>query len=195
MRDLVLFPHMISPIFVGRDKTRCAAELAIAGDGHVLVVAQRRGTDNDPHAVDAIYPVGVIARVIDRQTQVDGVLKVSVCGLRRAAIARLVIDDFLGGQVVSIEEGRGDSDEAGALSHAVLDAYQIYASVDFSSLPPGPKARFSLPSVGNPSLLADTLAPLLPIGIEEKQKLLEASDVVTRLEMILGILEAGRPTK
>ena len=75
MRDLVLFPHMIVPIFVGRDKTRRAVERAIASDGRVLVVAQRRGTDNDPNTLEALYPVGVTASVINRQTQVDEVLK------------------------------------------------------------------------------------------------------------------------
>src|SRR5262249_55039878 len=75
MRDLGLFPRMIAPIFVGRDKPRRALEHAMAGDRRVLVVAQRHGADNDPDSLEALYPVGVTASVIDRQTQVDGVLK------------------------------------------------------------------------------------------------------------------------
>jgi ATP-dependent Lon protease len=194
MRDLVLFPHMIAPIFVGRDKTRRAVERAIAGDGRVLVLAQRRGADNDPNTLESLYPVGVTASVINCQTQVDGVLKVSVSGLQRTAIVSLINDEFLAAEVAPIEEGRGQSAEAATLSRAVLDAYQIYANVDFSSLPPGPKARFGLPSIGDPSLLADTVAPLLSIGIEKKQQLLETTDVVTRLETILDLMNAGRPT-
>lgn len=194
MRDLVLFPQMITPIFVGRDKTRRAVECAMAGDRRVLVVAQRRGADNDPDTLESLYPVGVTASVINRQTQVDGVLKVSVSGLQRTAIVRLINDEFLAAEVAPIEEGRGQSAEAATLSRAVLDAYEIYANVDFSSLPPGPRARFGLPSIGDPSLLADTVAPLLSIGIEKKQQLLETSDVVTRLEMILELMKAGRPT-
>jgi uncharacterized protein len=194
MRDLVLFPQMITPIFVGRDKTRRAVECAMAGDRRVLVVAQRRGADNDPNTLEALYPVGVTASVINCQTQVDGVLKVSVSGLQRTAIVRLINDEFLAAEVAPIEEGRGQSEKAATLSRAVLDAYQIYANVDFSSLPPGPKARFGLPSIGDPSLLADTVAPLLSIGIEKKQQLLETSDVVTRLETILDLMNAGRPT-
>jgi uncharacterized protein len=195
MRDLVLFPHMIAPIFVGRDKTRRAVECAIAGDRRVLVVAQRRGADNDPNTLEALYPVGVTASVINRQTQVDGILKVSVCGLQRTGIVRLVDDEFLAAEVTPMEEERGQSREAAALSSAVLDAYQIYAKVDFSSLPPGPRARHGLPSIGNPSLLADTVAPLLSIGIDKMQQLLETSDVVTRLETILDLMNAGRPAK
>ena len=193
MRDLVVFPHMIAPIFVGRDKTRRAVECAIAGDSRVLVVAQRRGADNDPNTLESLYPVGVTASVIDCQTQVDGVLKVSVCGLQRTAIVRLIDDEFLAAEVAPIEEERSQSTEAAALSGAVLDAYQIYAKVDFSSLPPGPKARFGLPSIGEPSLLADTVAPLLSIGIAQKQQLLETSDVVARLEKILDLMNARRP--
>jgi ATP-dependent Lon protease len=89
MRDLVLFPQMVTPVFVGRDKTRRAVERAMAADGRLLVVAQRRGADDNP-AFDALYSVGVIARVINCQTQVDGTLKLSVFGLERAAIARPV---------------------------------------------------------------------------------------------------------
>jgi ATP-dependent Lon protease len=194
MRDLVLFPHMIAPIFVGRDKTRRAVECAIAGDRRVLVLAQKRGADN-PETLECLYPVGVTASVIDRQTQVDGVLKVSVSGLQRTAIVRLINDEFLAAEVVPIEEERGQSPEAATLSRAVLEAYQVYANVDFSSPPAGPKARFGLPSIGDPSLLADTVAPLLSIGIEQRQQLLETSDVVTRLETILDLMNASRPAK
>jgi len=136
--------------------------------------------------------VGVTASVINRQTQVDGVLKVTVSGLQRMAIVRLINDEFLSTEVAPIKEGRGQSAEAVTLSREVLDAYQIYAKVDFCSLPPGPKARFGLPSIGEPSLLADTVAPLLSIGIEKKQQLLETSDVVTRLEMILDLMKTDR---
>jgi uncharacterized protein len=193
MRDLVLFPQMITPIFVGRDRTRGAVECAMAGDHRVLVVAQRRGADDDPNTLESLYPVGVTASVINRQTQVDGILKVSVSGLQRTAIVRLINDEFLSAEVVPIEERRSGSPEAANLSRAVLDAYQVYAKVDFSSLPPGPQARFRLPSIGDPGLLADTVAPLLSIGIERKQQILETSDVVTRLQTILDLMNAARP--
>ena len=193
MRDLVLFPQMILSIFVGRPDTQRAVEFALAGDRRVLVVAQRRDIDNDPNTLESLYAVGVTASVINRQTQVDGVFKVSISGLQRTAIVRLVNDDFLAAEVAPITEARGHSAEAVALSRAVLEAYQIYANVDFSSLPPGPRARHSLPSIGDPSLLADTVAPLLSVDIEKKQQLLETGDVVSRLEMILDLMKAGRP--
>jgi uncharacterized protein len=192
IRDIVLFPQMIMPIYVGRDKTRRAVDYAIARNCPVLVVTQRRPADDDP-TFDALYPVGLTANVINRQTQADGVLKVFVSGLRRMAIVRLSRDEFLAAEVEPIEEARGQSAEAAMLSSAVLDVYQRYANVDFSSPPPGLQTRVGLPSIGNPSLLADTVAPLLSIGIDKKQQLLETSDVVTRLEMILDLMKAVRP--
>jgi ATP-dependent Lon protease len=194
MQDLVLFPQMTLSIFVGREDTRRGVEFAMAGDRRVLMVAQKRDVENDPNTLESLYPVGVSASVINRQTQVDGVLKVSLSGLQRTAIIRLTNDDFLTAEVAPINEDRGQSAEAASLSRAVLEAYQIYANVDFSSVPPGPRARHGLPSIGDPSLLADTVAPLLSIGIADRQQLLETSDVVTRLETILDLMNAGRPT-
>ncbi len=193
MRDLVLFPHMISRIFVAREKTRQAVERAIVGDQRVLVVAQRNGSDDHPSTLRALNPVGVIANVIDCQTQVDGTLKVTVRGLQRTGIVRLTDDGFLAAEVTPIDDERGQSTEAATLSRAVLDAYQTYAKVDFSALPPGSKVRFGLPSIGNPSLLADTVAPLLSITIEQQQQLLETSDVVTRLERLIELMSTGHP--
>jgi ATP-dependent Lon protease len=183
---------MIMPIFVGRDKTRRAVDCARARNCPILVVTQRRPADDDP-TLDALYPVGLTASVINRQTQADGVLKVFVSGLERAAIVRVIHDEFLTAEIEPVEERRGQSAEAAALSSAVLDAYQSYANIDFSSPPQGPRPRFNLPSIGNTSLLADAVAPLLSIGIDKKQQLLEASDVVIRLEMILDLMQAARP--
>jgi hypothetical protein len=90
----------------------------------------------------------------------------------------------LAAEVAPIDEGRGQSAEAAALSRAGLDAYQIYANVDFSSLPPGPRARFGLPRSRDLGLLADTVAPLKP-------QLLETSDVVTRLQTILDLMNGS----
>ncbi|WP_293861921.1 LON peptidase substrate-binding domain-containing protein [uncultured Alsobacter sp.] len=193
MRDLVLFPHMVSRIFVGRAKTREAVERAIVSDRRVLLVAQRHARDDRPATADALHPVGVVANVIDRQTQADGALKVTVCGLRRASLVRLFDDEFLSADVTPIEEEHGQTEKAAALSQAVLDAYQIYADVDFTAVPPGSRARFGLPSIGNPSLLADMVAPLLAIGIDQKQALLETTDVETRLARLVDLMSAGRP--
>lgn len=193
MRNLVLYPHMISRVFVAREKTRHAVEFAIAKDQRILIVAERNSGAVYPNSLEALYRVGVLANVIDRQTQVDGTLKVTIRGLQRTRIIRLSDGEFLAAQVAPIKEQGGQSREAAALTSMVLDAYQAYAEVDFSALPPGSKVRFGLPSIGDPGLLADTVAPLLSASIQQKQQILETSDVVTRLERLIELMSAGRP--
>jgi ATP-dependent Lon protease len=109
------------------------------------------------------------------------------------AITRLIDGEFLAAEIAAIEEQRGQSQEAASLSRMVLDAYRIYANVDLSSLPVRQRVRFGLPSAENPGLLADTVAQLLSIGIDDKQQLLETSDVVARLEKVLELLSTARP--
>jgi ATP-dependent Lon protease len=191
MRDLVLFPQMVAPIFVGREKSRLAVEKATAADGHILVVTQRRAADDDP-ALDALYSVGVTARVIHQATLLDGTLKLFVSGLERATVIEPVEAEFLAAEVAPLEQSRGDTAEAAALFLAVVEAYRIWADVNFSALPRGPQGRLWLPNTGEPGGLADAVAPLLPIGIDKRQQLLETTDVVVRLEAILELLKASQ---
>jgi uncharacterized protein len=191
MRDLVLFPQMVAPIFVGREKTRLAVERAMAADGRVLVVTQRRAADDDP-GFDALYSVGITASVIHQATLLDGTLKLFVSGRERATVIRPVEERFLAAEVAPLEQSRGDTAEAAALYLAVLEAYRIWADVDFSTLPRGPQGRLWLPNSGEPGGLADAVAPLLPIGIDRRQQLLETSDVVVRLEAILELMKTSQ---
>ncbi|TPI42336.1 endopeptidase La [Mesorhizobium sp. B2-9-1] len=193
MRDFVLFPQTVAPVFVARDKTRRAVERAMAGDRRVIVVAQRHGADDNPGTLQALYPVGVTASVINSQTQMDGVLKVTVSGLQRTAITRLTDGEFLAAEIEPIEEQRSQSEEAISLSHTVLEAYRIYANIDLSSLPVRQRVRFGLPSTENPGLLADSVTQLLSIGIDEKQQILETGDVVARLEKVLELINTAQP--
>ncbi|MEO6843054.1 MAG: LON peptidase substrate-binding domain-containing protein [Bradyrhizobium sp.] len=190
MRDLVVFPQMVVPIFVGREKTRRAIERAAATDGRILVVTQRRAADDDP-AIEDLYPVGVMASVIHNVTLLDGTLKLFVSGHERTTLIRPVEQECLAAEVVPLEQTRGHTAEAVVLFRAVLEAYQLWAKVDLSALPQGPQARLRLPSVEEPGGLADAVAPLLPIGIDRKQHLLETSDVIVRLETILELMKAA----
>ena len=191
MRDLVLFPLMVVPIFVGREKTRRAIERAMATAGRILLVTQRRAADDDP-AINDLYSVGVMASVIHNVTLLDGTLKLFVSGHERATIIRPVEQEYLAAEVVPLEQTRGQTAEAVVLFRAVIEAYQLWAKVDLSTLPQGPQARLRLPSVEEPGGLADSIAPLLPIGIDKKQQLLETSDVVVRLEAILELMKASQ---
>jgi ATP-dependent Lon protease len=191
IRDLVFFPKMVAPVFVAREKTRRAIERALATDRRIIVVAQRRSTDDDP-ALDALYPVGVSAGIVSCVTIVDGTLKLMLSGLARMSVLRPVEENFLAAEVAPIEETRGQTVEAAARARAVLDAYQVYANVDYSNMPWTLPSRLLLPSIGDPGELADTVASLLSAGIDQRQQLLETGDVVTRLEKILELMKAGQ---
>jgi uncharacterized protein len=191
IRDLVIFPQMVAPIFIGRDKSRRAIERAVATDGRVLVLTQRRAADDDP-GFDDLYPVGVMASVIHNTTLLDGTLKLFISAHRRTLATRPVEAQFLAAEIAPVEDTSGHSDEAVAMFRAVLEAYQRWANVDFSAVPLGPQARLRLPSMEEPGALADAIAPLLPIAIEQRQQLLETADVVARLQAILDLMKSSR---
>ena len=182
LRDLVLFPGMVTPIFVGREKTKRAIARATASDGRILVLTQRRPADDDP-ALDALYQVGVTANVIHQTTLLDGTFKLFVSGIVRTTVIGSVQEDFLAAAVAPVEDSRGQTSEAFALAGAVLEAYQTWAKVDFTILPHGP---------GDPGALADAIAPLLSVEIEQRQKILETIDVVARLEAVREGMKAGQ---
>lgn len=187
MRDLVLFPQMVVPLFVGRDKTKRAIESALADDGTLLVVTQRRSGDDDP-SLDDLYQVGVTAKMIQSVPLNDGVLKVTVSGARRVRIARAVESEFLAAETADIDDVRGEATEQTiALSREIAETYQSYVK--------NPVSRF-LAYIAEPGLLADTAAPLLQAlrspGIDGMQQILETPDVVRRLEIILELMKAAQ---
>jgi ATP-dependent Lon protease len=186
LRDIVLFPQMVAPIFVGRDKTRLAVAEARASGGHLFAVRQRRSGDDDP-AFSDLYSVGVTASVIDSVTLDDNTIRLMVAGHQRATIVRPVAGAFPSAEVVPIEDIRVDlTADILALSRQVLDAYEACANL------PRAAARNYLT---DPGMLADSIASLLPIlkiGTERMQEVLEASSAVKRLEIILQLMKAGR---
>jgi ATP-dependent Lon protease len=185
-RDIVLFPNLGIPLFVGRDGTKRALECAMAGDRRVLAVTQRRAGDDDPDP-GALYGVGVIATVIDLMSLGDGTIKIFVKTLKRAAIVGAVRGQFLTARTTLMEDVRGDTDEAFALVRAVVEKLEAHRDEDFLT---SPHARFS--HIREPSILADAVAPYLAARIEQKQELLETGDVVSRLENILALMNAVR---
>jgi uncharacterized protein len=188
LRDAVFFPQSTGPLFLGRMKSKRAVERALANDGRIVVVTQRRSGDDHPAPAD-LYDVGVTARVIEHLVLADGTMKLLVQALKRVAITRLVEDDYLAAEVAPIEDRRGQYPEAVDLAKSVLDAYQAYANVDLAS---PPQALMRLLHINEPGVLADTIATLLSIGIEQRQQLLATDDVVARLLRILELMKTGR---
>jgi ATP-dependent Lon protease len=183
MRDVVFFPQLMAPIFVGRDKTKLAIESAMASDRRLFLVAQKRVQDDDPDFA-ALYPVGVTADIIQRVELPNGNWRVKVSCSARAAIVKPHPGDFLAAEIAPIEETRTADQEAFVRMREVLDAYPIYAS---TAVP-----QYLYGYSQEPGVLADMIVPHLKIDIDKKQQVLETSDVVTRLAMILELMDAGK---
>jgi ATP-dependent Lon protease len=186
LRDIVLFPNTVIPLFVGRDATKRALGDAMAGDKRILAVTQRRAADDAP-TPDALYNVGVVASVIDLVSLDDGTMKLIVKALERAAIIRFAEGEFLTADTAPIQQSRDAEEEAFNLSRAVLEKLQAHRNLDFLSWP-----YAYLSSIREPSVLADAIAPLLSAEIDKKQELLETSDVVTRLEKIIALMNTDQ---
>jgi uncharacterized protein len=183
LRDIVLFPHMIVPLYVGRATTKQAVQRAVAADKRVLAVTQRLAADDNPTR-DALYDVGATASVIDVAPRADGSLRLIVSCLERAAIGHFTEGPFLAAEIKPVEALRSRDAAALMLSRAVLERFQAYLNVDFSS---PPYAR--LPHIEEPGVLADAIAPFISMEIGRRQDLLETADVVRRLEKILAIMQ------
>jgi ATP-dependent Lon protease len=182
MRDVVFLPQLLAPIFVGRDKTKKAIEHAMADDGRVFVVTQKRAEDDDP-GFDALYSVGVIAHIIEPVELPNGNLRVKVSCSKRAVIVRQYTGDFLAADIEPIEETRAMTVEAYSRMREILDAYQGYSK---AVVPP-----FLYGHSQEPGVFADVAVQLLRLGIEKTQQVLEISDVVERLETILAWMKSG----
>jgi ATP-dependent Lon protease len=190
LRDIVLFPNTVIPLFAGRDATIRALGDAMAGDKRILAVTQRRAADDAP-TPDALYNVGVIASVIDLVSLDDGTMKLIVRALERAAIIHFAEGEFLTADTAPIQESRREEEEAFNLSRAVLEKLQAHHNIDFLSSPFVYLSRIRSGKL-EPSVLADAIAPLLSAEIDKKQELLETSDVVTRLEKIIALMNTDR---
>jgi len=189
LRDIVLFPNTVIPLFVGRDATKRALANAMAGDKRILAVTQRRAGDDAP-TPDALYNVGVIASVIDLASLDDGTMKLLVRALDRAAIIHFAEGEFLTADTAPIQQSRGAEEEAFNLSRTVLEKLHAHRGLDILSYTSWPYRYLS--NIREPSVLADAIAPLLSVEIDKKQELLETSDVVTRLENIIALMNADR---
>jgi len=191
LRDFVVFPNMIAPLLMGREKSIRALEHAMAGDQRILAVTQRRPADDNPAPQD-LYGTGVTASVIDHTTLADGTVALSIKSIERAAVVHMTEGQFLTAEIAPFQELRGQDAEAFALMGTVLETFQAYHT--WSPSTPGylRMAHVRLANIREPSALADAVVPFLLIDIARRQDLLETSDVIARLEKILAVMEAGR---
>ena len=186
LRDIVVFPHMVVPLFVGREKSVRALDEIMAGDKQILLATQKNSVDDDP-ASDAIYPVGVLATVLQLLKLPDGTVKVLVEGKSRARLVKFTDrTEFFEAEAVEIPEEAGDPSQSEALLRAVVEQFENYVKLN-KKVPP--EALSSIPQIVEPSKLADSVAAHLSIKIADKQALLETTDVPKRLERVYGLME------
>ncbi|MEM9811752.1 MAG: endopeptidase La [Pseudomonadota bacterium] len=186
LRDIVVFPQMIVPLFVGREKSVRALEEVMRDDKQILLASQRDPSEEDP-AHDGIYDVGVVANVLQLLKLPDGTVKVLVEGRQRARITDfLENDEFFEAEGVMIEETPGDPDTVSALVNTIAEEFERYSKLN-KNVPE--EAVSAVSETKGPSHLADTVAGHLGVKLEEKQELLETFDVGERLEKIYGLMQ------
>nr|ACF77121.1 ATP-dependent protease La [Azospirillum brasilense] len=186
LRDIVVFPHMIVPLFVGREKSVRALEDVMKDDKQILLVTQKNAAQDDPTPAD-IYSVGTVGTVLQLLKLPDGTVKVLVEGGQRASITKFAEnEDFFQAHADLVEEKVGESQELEALGRAVVSQFEQYIKLN-KKIPP--EVLVSINQIEEPGKLADTVASHLALKIPEKQQLLECATVSERLERVYAFME------
>jgi ATP-dependent Lon protease len=187
LRDVVVYPHMVIPLFVGREKSIKALEEAMEGDKKVLLAAQKSASTDEPEA-DDIYRIATLANILQLLKLPDGTVKVLVEGEKRVRIVRYSEhDEFFKVQYMNLESAAMEEREAEVLVRSVMEQFEQYVKLN-KKVPP--EILSSLSGIDDPSRLADTIAAHMSLKIDEKQNILELIDNRERLEHIMGILES-----
>lgn len=186
LRDVVVFPHMVIPLFVGRPKSIKALEIAMESGKSILLVAQKFAAKDEP-APEDLYGVCSVANLLQMLRLPDGTVKVLVEGNRRARIMKVVDDGtYFSGQATLLPPDDVDNHEVEAMRRAMLAQFDQYVKLN-KKIPP--EILTSLSGIDEAGRLADTIAAHLPLKLEQKQEVLEIFEVPKRLEHLLGLLE------
>ncbi|MGC1953999.1 MAG: LON peptidase substrate-binding domain-containing protein, partial [Gammaproteobacteria bacterium] len=186
LRDVVVYPHMVIPLFVGRDKSIQALERSMESDKRILLVAQKDAGQDQPEA-DDIYRIGTVSTILQMLKLPDGTVKVLVEGAQRAEISRFVESEgFFAAEVSITESSLGDPREIEVLARSLLEQFEQYVKLN-KKVPP--EVLASLTSIEDPGRLADTIAAHLSIKLDQKQKILEIQEVRQRLEHLIVRIE------
>jgi ATP-dependent Lon protease len=186
LRDIVVFPHRIVPLFVGREKSVAALEAAMGADKQLFLVAQLDPAEDDPDR-DALYDLGVIATAMQLLKLPDGTVRVLVEGAQRARLVGLKdADGYQQAEVELVDEEQAEGPEAAALMRSVIDQFENYAKLN-KRLPA--ETSMQLGEIDDPSVLADAVASNLSIKVADKQALLGELNPARRLEMVFAFME------
>ena len=186
LRDIVVFPHMIVPLFVGREKSVRALEEVMKTDKHILLVAQKKAGQDEPREED-IFRVGTVGTVLQLLKLPDGTVKVLVEGGQRARIDDFVDNtEFFEASALIVEEAESDPDKLDALMRSITSQFENYVKLS-KKIPP--EVLVSINQIESAGRLADTVASHLSIKVAEKQQLLELGTVEERLERVYSLIE------
>jgi ATP-dependent Lon protease len=187
LRDVVVYPHLVIPLFVGRDKSVKALEIASDADKKIMLVAQKSATKDEPDA-DDIYEIGTIATVLQMLKLPDGTVKVLVEGLYRVRVSDFEeIDGSFWAKPEMIEQAEENGNEVEALMRTVMTHFDQYVKLN-KKIPP--EILTSLATINEAGRLADTISAHLTLKLEEKQNVLEMLSVTERLEHLLHLMES-----
>src|SRR5213080_4413815 len=187
LRDIVVFPHMIVPLFVGREKSIKALEEVMRSDTFILLATQKNASDDDP-ATGAIYEVGTLASVLQLLKLPDGTVKVLVEGAARAKVERYTDRvEYYEAAAVALADSAGEQVEAEALARSVVNEFENYVKLNKKV---SPEVVGVVQQIEDYAKLADTVASHLAVKIPDKQLILETPIVTERLEKVLGLMES-----
>jgi ATP-dependent Lon protease len=187
LRDVVVYPHMVIPLFVGREKSIVALDEAMNADKQILLVAQRQADIDEP-TLDDIYEVGTLATILQLLKLPDGTVKVLVEGGTRASLVNSHADRFFSADIeLTEEEPSPETREIEVMKRSVISQFENYVKLN-KKVPP--EILTSLSGIDQPGRLADTIAAHMSLKLDEKQKVLEVEDVRQRLEHVMGLIDA-----
>ncbi len=187
LRDIVVFPHMIVPLFVGREKSIRALEEVVKVDGLILLATQKNATDDDP-ATGAIFEIGTLASVLQLLKLPDGTVKVLVEGASRGRIRSFTkTDDYYAARIEPLADIEGKKVEVEAMARSVISEFENYVKLNKKV---SPEVVASVAQIDVPAKLSDTVASHLAVKIADKQLVLETLEVAGRLEKVLGLMES-----
>ncbi len=187
LRDIVVFPHMIVPLFVGREKSIKALEEVMRSDTFILLATQKNASDDDP-ATDSIYEIGTLASVLQLLKLPDGTVKVLVEGAQRAKVLKYTDrSEYFEADAVVLDDNLGEHVEAEAMARSVVTEFENYVKLNKKV---SPEVVGVVQQIDDHAKLADTVGSHLQVKIADKQALLETLSVPERLEKVLGLMES-----
>src|SRR6202048_4181466 len=185
LRDIVLFPHMTAPLFVGRKKSIFALEAVMRSDTFILLATQKNASDDEP-ATEAIYEIGTLASVLQLLKLPDGTVKVLVEGAQRAKVGKYTdCSEYYEAEAVALGDTMGERVETEALARSATTEFESYVKL-ITKLPP--EVVGVVQQIEDHAKLADTIASHLALKIPDRQAILETTAVTERLEEVIGLM-------